>query len=139
MSKQEGKVNSLRQLWLNTQPAREKIGKVMNKTGKILGGIGKWIYRLRSVILAVPVALQALWEAGQNMIRLPGSVGLLIQESGEYYMMVNRTTAVTGPVILTGACLLLMFLSRRVVYPWLIALFTLIVPYVIYFSNVFPA
>jgi hypothetical protein len=139
MSKQEGKVNSLRQLWLNTQPAREKIGKVMNKTGKILGGIGKWIYRLRSVILTVPVALQALWLAGQNMTRLPGSVGLWIQESGEYYMMVNRTTAVTGPVVLTGVCLLLMFLSRRVVYPWLIALFTLIVPYVIYFSNVFPA
>ena len=135
MSKQEGKVNSLRQLWLNTQPAREKIAKVMNKTGKILGGIGKWIYRLRSVILSVPVALQALWLAGQNMIRLPSSVGLWIQESGEYYMMVNRTTAVTGPVILTGVCLLLMFLSRRAVYPWLISMFSLVIPLVIWVTN----
>ena len=139
MSNQEGKVNSLRQLWLNTQPAREKTAKVFGKIGKILKGIGKWIYRLRSVILAVPVALQALWEAGQNMIRLPGNVGLLIQETGEYYMTVSRTAAVTGPVVLTGVCILFMFLSRRVVYPWLIAIFTLIVPYVIYYTNIFPA
>ena len=132
MRNQEGKVNSLRQFWLKTQP-------VLQKTGKVLRGIGKWLYRLRGPILAVPVALQALWEAGQNLTRLPGNVGLLIQETGEYYMTVSRMTAVTGPLILTGGCLALMFLSRRVVYPWLISIFTLIVPYVIYYTNIFPA
>lgn len=139
MGSQEEKMNSLQRFWQKTQPAREKTGKVFSKIGKILRGIGRWIYRLRGLIMAIPVALAALWIAGQNMTRLPGNVGLMLLENGEYYMTVSRAAAVMSPLALTGVCLVLMFCSRRVVYPWLISIFTLIVPYAIYFTNVFPA
>ena len=65
--------------------------------------------------------------------------GLLLLEDGSYYMTVSRSIAVMGPLAVTGVCLLLMFCSRRVVYPWLISIFTLILPFVIYITNIFPA
>lgn len=132
MSNQEGKVNKLQEFW-------QKVSPGLDKTGHVLGVIGKWIYRLRGLFMAVPVALVAFKLAAQNMDRLPESVGLLIQENGTYYAMVTRQTAVMGPLAVTGACLLLMFLSRRTIYPWLISIFTLVLPFVIYYTNVFPA
>lgn len=132
MSNQEGKVNKLQAFW-------QKVKPVLQKIGKVLGHIGKWIYRLRGLLLAVPVALAAFSLAMQNMTRLPGRVGLLLLEDGSYYMTVSRSIAVMGPLAVTGVCLLLMFCSRRVVYPWLISIFTLILPFVIYITNIFPA
>ena len=41
--------------------------------------------------------------------------------------------------VIFAACLLLMFLSRRVVYPWLVSIFSLALPLLIYITNVFPA
>ena len=45
-----------------------------SKTPKVwqtLKAIGKWIYRLRSVILAIPVAIAAVILAIQNQAKLP--------------------------------------------------------------------
>ena len=53
--------------------------------------------------------------------------------------MVEKGIAVMGPLAVTAACLLLMFLSRRVVYPWLVSIFSLALPLLIYITNVFPA
>lgn len=111
------------------------IGKVFH----VFGQIGKWIYQLRSVILAIPVVVAAVMLAIQNMARLPALVGLNLLESGEYQFMVGRTIAVMGPMAVTALCLLMMFISRRVVYPWLISIFSLVLPYLIYITNVFPA
>lgn len=132
MSNQEGKVNPLRTAW-------QKVSPVLKKIGRVLQGIGRWIYRLRGLVLAIPVVLAALSLAAQNMARLPGKVGLLILENGEYYMTVSRSTAVMAPLAVTGVCLLFMFCSRRVIYPWLISIFTLVLPFVIYYTNIFPA
>ena len=104
-----------------------------------LRSINSWIYKLRSVILAIPVVIGAIMLAVQNMSRLPALVGLNLLESGEYQFMVARTVAVMGPMAVTALCLLMMFISRRVVYPWLISVFSLVLPYLIYITNVFPA
>jgi len=98
----------------------------------------KWAYRLRSVILAIPVALGALVLAIHNQARLPSMVGLNLQANGEYALMVGKSIAVLGPLVVTAACLLMMFCSRKVLYPWLISLFSLALPLMVYFTNMFP-
>ena len=106
---------------------------------KVLAGIGKWIFRLRGLLMAIPVAIAAIMLAMQNNERLPEMVGINILASGEYQYMVARNTAVMAPLAVTGICLLLMFCSRKTVYPWLISIFTLVIPIVIYITNIFPA
>lgn len=98
----------------------------------------KWAYRLRSLILSFPVALATVVLAVHNQVRLPDMVGLNLQASGEYAMMVGKGIAVLGPVAVTAVCLLMMFCSRKVLYPWLISLFSLALPLLIYFTNTFP-
>ncbi|MBR7122831.1 MAG: hypothetical protein IKC95_05195 [Oscillospiraceae bacterium] len=101
-------------------------------------GIWNMIYRLRSIILAIPVVAGALFLAIHNQAKLPAMVGFNILQTGEYAQMVAREIAVLGPLALTAVCLLLMFCSRKVLYPWLISLFSLALPVLIYVTNVFP-
>lgn len=103
-----------------------------------LKGICRWIYRLRSLILSIPVALAAVSLAIYNQANLPEMVGINIQATGEYAQMVGKGVAVLGPLAVTAVCLLMMFISRRVIYPWLISLFSLVLPLLIYFTNIFP-
>ena len=125
--------------WAKTEPFRKKAGKVFKKIGLVLSKIAKWIYRLRGLLMAVPVALAALRLAGQNMERLPETVGIFLLENGNYQWMVERNAAVICPLGLTAACLVLMFFSRKNIHPWLVSIFTLAVPILIYITNVFPA
>ena len=103
-----------------------------------LKAIWKWAYRLRSVVLAVPVAVGAVIIAIHNQARLPGTVGFNMQASGEYAFVMAKPIAVLGPVAITAVCLLMTFCSRKVLYPWLISLFSLLFPIFIYFTNTFP-
>lgn len=98
----------------------------------------KWIYRLRSILLAIPVGIAAAILAMRNMAKLPEKVGFDLQASGEFSYMVSRNVAVLGPLAVTALCLLFMFCSKRVVYPWLISLFSLLLPLVILLVNTFP-
>lgn len=132
MNKIKELLNKLRDFWQRSEPARSKIWNVLRQ-------IGLWIYRLRSVLLAIPVVVAAIHLAKECMKVLPDRVGLMILENGSYQWMVNRNTAVLVPLIVTGACLLMMFCSRKVIYPWLISIFSLVLPIVIYITNVFPA
>ena len=99
----------------------------------------KKAYKLRSVVLGLPVAAVAIVLAVYNLISLPAQVGFNLQSSGEYSLMVAKGLAVLGPVAITAICLLMMFCSKRVVYPWLISIFSLVLPWLIYITNVFPA
>lgn len=124
----------------------EKNSHVLDTTGSVFGKIGSvikqifvWIYKLRKVILALPVIYLSVRIAMTNFSRLPDMVGLELLSNGEYARMVSRDFAVFVPLGLTSACLVLMALSRRTVYPWLISLFTLVVPYLIYLTNIYPA
>ena len=116
------------------QDTRQKLKKIWDNVRYI----GTWAYKLRSVLLSIPVAITAISLAIRNMAKLPEQVGLNLQANGEYAMVVGRGVAVMGPLAVTAVCLLLMFCSRRVVYPWLISLFSLVLPLVILFTNTFP-
>ncbi|MBQ3192386.1 MAG: hypothetical protein IJB59_02320 [Oscillospiraceae bacterium] len=111
----------------------------MNKLNRIINLIGVWLYRLRKFVLAAPVVYYALKLAVYNMEHLPEEVGLNLQSSGEFAVMIARSMAVMGPFALTIACLLLMFCSRKAMYAWAISVFTLALPVLILVSNLYPA
>ena len=117
----------------------QKAGAIFKKIGIVLGQIGKWAYRLRVVLLAIPVGIGAVILAIRNVKLLPEAVGINLLANGEYQWMVSRNVAVMGPLAVTAVCLLLMFCSRKVLYPWLISLFTLVLPLLLWVTNVFPA
>ena len=117
----------------------DKTWKVLKKIGYVLGEIGKWVYRLRGFFMAIPVALAALYLAVQNMARLPEEVGINLLENGQYEYLISRGLAVMAPLVVTGVCLVMMWLSRRTIYPWIISIFSLVLPLLIYITNVFPA
>lgn len=99
--------------------------------------INSWIYKLRSVILAIPVAAVALFFALYNQTNLPAKVGILLQTDGSYAFMVARPIAVLFPVAVTALCLLLTLCSKKVLYPWLISLLSLTLPLLILLTNFF--
>lgn len=123
----------------NQNTGLQKVKNVFGKIGNVFYQIGLWIYRLRRFILAAPVIIAALKIADMSMERLPEMVGLNLQSTGEFAQIVTREYAVYGPLGVTGLCLLLMFFSRKVLYPWLISIFTLVLPIFIYLTNVYPA
>ena len=108
-----------------------------NTFGSVMKEIGRWIYKLRSVLLAIPVAVGAIILAVRNMAQLPEEVGINMLASGEFQMTISRSTAVLVPLVVTVFCLLLMFCSRKVLYPWLISLFSLVLPIVLMLTNMF--
>ena len=110
----------------------------LGKVGKVLRLTGLWLYRLRKVIMAAPVVFFALRFANYNMNNLPEQVGLNLQTSGEFARMIDRSMAVYGPLGITAVCLLLMFLSRKAFHPWVVSIFTLVVPIVLLLTTLYP-
>ena len=119
-------------------PGWEKAKEVLATTGKVLAKIGKYIYKFRSVILAIPVVYGAVRLALYAQANLPEQVGINLKETGEYAMMVNRNTAILVSLGITGVCLLMMFISRKTIYPWLISLFSLVLPLLLILTNMLP-
>ncbi len=113
--------------------------KDMEGKGWSLFGLWKWAYKLRSVLLALPVAFASVVLAIRNLALLPDQVGLWLEESGAYAITMAKGVAVMGPLAVTAVCLLMMFVSRRVLYPWLISLFSLVLPLLLWVINVFPS
>ena len=113
----------------------QKAGKAYQKVSLVIEFLCKWVYRLRKVIMAAPVVFYALKLAAENVDRLPKTVGLDLQATGEFAHTVSRTVAVQGPLLITGAALLLMFISKKAIFPWVVSILTLALPYLIYFTN----
>ena len=101
--------------------------------------IFSWIYRLRAVILSLPVIVTAIVLAVKNINRLPEKVGLDMLASGDFQMLIGKGVAVMVPLALTCVCLLLVFCSKKILFPWLISVFSLALPIVLWMTNVFPA
>lgn len=101
--------------------------------------ICKVCYHLRKLLMAAPVVYYALRLAAYNMKNLPEQVGINLLSNGEFAEMISRESAVMGPLVVTGACLALMFVSRKSVYPWLISIFTLVLPLLLLLTNNYPA
>lgn len=125
-------------LCTKTKPFRMATAKVFRSIWKYIRIIWAYIYRLRTVFLSVPVGIAAVVLALQNLSRLPGSVGIWLLENGEFFLMVPKALAVVAPIAVTAFCILLVLLSKKVLYPWLISVFTLVLPMLIYYTNAFP-
>lgn len=116
----------------------QKTKTVFGKIGRVLSIIGKVLYHMRKLFFAAPVVWLALRMYRYAMEKLPAAVGLMLQENGGYFRYVQRDTALMGCMAVTGACLLMMFLSRRTLYPWLISVFSLVLPVLLIITNAFP-
>lgn len=101
--------------------------------------VGNRVYKMRSVLLALPVIVIAIIQAIVNIAKLPSKVGLDMMASGEFQFLISKGLAVMGPLILTCLCLLLMFCSKKVLYPWLISIFSLALPIVLWLTNSFTS
>lgn len=117
----------------------QKTKATFDKTGRVLGIIGKVLYHLRKIFFAAPVVWLAVKMYGYAMEKLPNAVGLLLREDGGYLRYMDRDTAMMGCLAVTGGCLLMMFLSRRTLYPWLISVFSLVLPVLLIVTNTFLA
>ena len=116
----------------------QKNKETFSKIWYVLRTTGVWAYKLRSVILAIPVAMTAVILAIRNLSALPEQIGFDLQASGEYALLVNRSIVIVVPLAMTALSLLLVFCSKKVLYPWLISVFTLALPIFAYFITVFP-
>ena len=114
-----------------------KVCQIYRKAEEVISIIYRCIFRLRKVFLAIPVVYLAIRIAIANLQRLPEAVGINMQSNGEFAMMVTRNYAVYGPLGVTLFCLILMFFSRKTIYPWIISIFTLALPYLVYFTNMY--
>ena len=104
---------------------------------RTLRTLWRWIYRLRGIVLAIPVVVAAVFLAIYNMANLPDIIALSVQANGEYAQAITKGVAVMGPFALTLVCVFLMFCSKRVLYPWLISIFSLVLPLVFLFTSSF--
>ena len=120
----------IRGAWNNSASARGKIASFCSATGK-------WTYKLRAFVLAIPIVATAVILAVSNMATLPAAVaiglpnivnGILVFQE----VLVSKILAVFIPLLVTAFCLLMMFLSKRISFPFLVSLFSLILP--IFFS-----
>lgn len=132
-------MDTLKKIWQTVKTVFLKIGRFFDT---IAGGVG-WVYRLimrfRKIFITIPVVYGALKLAMYNQEKLPAQVGILLQENGTYAYTVAQDVAIMGPLAVTAACLLLMFCSRRTLYPWLISMFSLVLPILILITNIFPS
>ena len=120
------------------EAAKPRVTNLQN-INSLISFLGNVLFRLRKLVLAVPVVYWALKLALYNREHLPEQVGINIQSSGAFTHVIARDLAVMGPLGLTVACLLLMFCSRKAMYPWAISVFTLVLPLLILLTNLYPA
>jgi len=138
-----GKFNMVSEKW---NGFRSKVASDINssdnlytKIKRVIGIIVMVFYRLRKVFLAIPVVYYAMKLASYNTENLPELVGVNLQASGAFAETISRDMAVMGPLAVTAACLLLMFFSRKALWPWAVSVFSLVLPILILVSNIYPA
>lgn len=127
-------------VWLDKWNEKlEPMKPVLRKAGNIISLIFIWLWRLRSVFLAIPVMWGALRLARMNWELLPDAVGLGILADGQFSHMITKDLAVYGPLGITAACLLMVMLTRKTLYPWLVSVMSLAIPILLWITNTFPA
>ena len=127
----------VRAFWLKAQPVLKRIGETCKTVCDKVIVVVKYVMKFKKLFLATPVAAGAVFLALQNMIKLPALVGLFIQSDGEYAVEIVREIAVLGPMAVTAVCLLLMFISKRTLTPWVVSVISLLLPLLILLTNTF--
>ena len=102
--------------------------------GENFKSVIRWAFRLRGVALSLPVAVIAVLLAVNNMAVLPGPLEI---GAGKNVIILSKSVLVMGPLALTALSILMTLFSKRVVYPWLISAFTLLLPVVLWFTMTF--
>lgn len=121
------------------RPTVRKVRAALSKAGNAIVRGWKYTLKMRKAFLGIPVGIIAVLLALYNMTHLPSMVGLNLLPTGEFSFQIIRGIAVLGPMAITAFCLLLMFISRRLLTPWLVSVFSLVLPVVILITNTFPA
>lgn len=129
--------NRRQQVSFTEQPWVQAVVGFFKNIAIVLGLTTKYAYKVRSLMLSIPVLVCAGALAIRNARLLPEYVGINILASGEYQWLVTRGVAVLTPLALTVLCLVLMLCSRKVLYPWLVSVFSLVLPLVIWLTNTF--
>ncbi len=138
--------------WLKDQvrPVWNATKKAFSVVGNIFAVIWKVIYSLRGILISAPVAAAALLIASWAQQNLPEVVQIthvVIDRDAENALfglfvmtsdLITRDVAIFVPLVLTGFCLLMTVLSKKVLYPWLISIFTLCLPIVMWALNTYP-
>jgi len=120
----------------------EKAKPVMEKIGKVTGTIVKYIksffsilYRYRSVFLTVATVIFAIFFYSFIKGRLPEMVGINLQSDGTFSHYISRDLAVNQSFMLTALSLVFVLISKKTLYPWLISMFTFVIPILILVTN----
>lgn len=121
------------------QPTIDKIKGIYKITADKVIFAWNYVTKFKKLFLAAPVAAMALILALQNLFKLPALVGIGLQGNGEFSFEIIRELAVIAPLLITVICLLLMFASKRTLTPWMVSVFSLLLPLIILFTNTFPA
>ena len=117
----------------------EQFGEAICKIGDFFRRNWRFSFELRKVVLALPVVVMMIALAGECRKRLPEYVGIQLLASGEFKHLLDREVAITYMMAITVICLVLMFCSRKTIYPWMISLMSLLLPVLLILINVFPA
>lgn len=104
--------------------------------GRDLKALFRWFFQLRGVALSLPVAVIAVILAVNNAASLPGA---LMIGAGRNVITIGRAVLVMGPLALTALSILMTLFSKKVIYPWLISLFTLLLPLALLLTMSFGA
>ena len=118
---------------------RSHSGKSSKKGWKTFQKVWHYIWLFRGVIISIPVLVYAIIQAFRNASDLPEKVGLNLQATGDFGMTWGRPVAVLVPLLITFGCILLTCFTKRPLFPWLVSIFTLIIPVLIWFINIYPA
>ncbi len=121
------------------RPTFQKMGNCCARAGDAVVRAWNYVMMFKKIFLTVPIAVLAVIMALRNLFELPAMVGLILEENGEFSLEVIREVAVLGPMAITAICLLLVFVSKRTLTPWMVSLFSLLLPIWILFINTFPA
>lgn len=123
----------------DTAPKKRISEKTDTQTKEVLKVIWHYVCMFKGLILSLPILGVSIWQAFENAARLPEEVGINLLATGEFTQMVPRSTAVLVPLLVTIVCVVLTSLSKRTLFPWLISLFTLVLPILIWITNIYPA
>ena len=131
-------MGKLSQWWkqFKEKEATQKVIAFFKKVGFVLKLTFRWCYKLRSLVMSIPVFVCAGALAIRNARLLPDMVGVNILANGEYQWFISRGAAVLIPFAVTTVCLLLMLISKKTLYPWLISLFSLVIPALLWFTSI---
>ncbi len=132
MEKKKDGQNGWQKFWQRAKPVFRKIGAGLRVAAD-------YVVRQRKILLAIPVVVTALLEARKNWQVLPDQVGISLLNPSVFAQTISKSLAVFSPLIVTAVCLWLMFCSRRTLFPWLISVFSLALPWLFYLTNVLLA